>query len=742
MQPTNTKPKVDPTALALSRSIRSAEGGDYNNINGDNGTSAGAYQFNNGKIPLKKGEIPANFKSWATELKLDPNDFSQTNQDHVAYERIKQKLDAGQSQSSIAAEWNSGLKTNWETHKGDTTINGKTINYDTPAYVAKVQKYYQEQLQGGQTPQSVISTAEASGAQPDQNTPDTYGATFKANASDSPLMAGAKAVGNVPSSAVNLIGGLVKAVTHPKQTIEGIGNAIYGAGEKLGKVIIDKTSLGDIKLSNGMTAREHMQSLPKDKQEQTFEAITKSMKDRYGSLENAQRSATNDPVGVGADILAILEGGATLADKALGTTGADIARTTAETNAKKFADTGINVMPKVGPGKVSGILNKGLTTIASPVASGIKAITSAPAKLAGQTLGIETGVGYDPIRQGLQASSQGGDAMKAFTQALRGNTSPEELVNQARTALGQVVETRNTNYKNMLSGLKTDTSTYDISQIVQQVDKKLKDFGVIKNTDGTLDFSRSTIGEGTDATKIQQIYDDVNNWGTKPGDRTAVGIDTLKKRIGNYYSPNSDIRSFVTSTKKATSNVLENAPGYTTEMKNYAEMSDSISEIQKALSLGDTASVETSFKKLTSALKNNDFRKQVITGLDADTGGQLLNQIAGQRLSSIMPRGLAGVFAGGIGGLTAVTAGVGGILPLMGLAITTSPRIVGEFIRALGLGVQGTNKLMQILNKFSVPIVAGGEISNRANPGIIQNPMSKPELQSKIPGLFGGNINQ
>ena len=32
-----------------------------------------------------------------------------------------------------------------------------------------------------------------------------------------------------------------------------------------------------------------------------------------------------------------------------------------------------------------------------------------------------------------------------------------------------------------------------------------------------------------------------------------------------------------------------------------------ITEIKKALSLGDNASVETSFKKLTSALKNNEF---------------------------------------------------------------------------------------------------------------------------------------
>lgn len=141
--------QIDQTALNLSRSIRKAEGGDYENRDGDAGTSAGAYQFNNGKVPLKKGEIPANFKSWAQEEGLNPDDFSQTNQDHVVYSRIKKKLDAGQSQSSIAAEWNSGLSKGWENHKGSTVINGKKIDYDTPDYVNRVKTEYERLTNGG-----------------------------------------------------------------------------------------------------------------------------------------------------------------------------------------------------------------------------------------------------------------------------------------------------------------------------------------------------------------------------------------------------------------------------------------------------------------------------------------------------------------------------------------------------------------------------------------------------------------
>ena len=730
MDNNNTQPNtpLDSELQTFTKALAMQEGGgkllSYTNPSEDEpnapqGTAGGRYQF-----------TANTWKAYAGEVLKDPNaPMTPENQNKVTYTKLKQWKDEGKTYAQMASMWNAGENAPNSWKPGTVQKHG-----DTPTYVKNVQKYAQ-QLSQNTTPQGngyvqppapTTSPDTTNGNTDTTNAPDTYGATFPATLENQGndtfgVKAGLKAIGNVPSSLFNLAGGLFSAVTHPIKTVEGIGNAFAGGIEE-----------GWNKLTGGSTNNQ---------QTQTFDALKKALYDRYGTLENAQRSATNDPVGVGTDILSILEGGASLADKALGTTGTDIARTTAESNLKNFSETGINTMPKVGEGKVSGLLNDTLEGVAKPVVSGLKSTITAPAKLAGQTLGLQTGVGVDAIKQGLQASSEGGDAMKAFTQALRGNASPEELVNQARTALGDVVNTRNTEYQKMLSTIKADSTTFDISPVIRQVEQKLKDFGITKNADGTLNFSRSAIGEGADATKIESIYNDVKNWGSQAGDRTATGIDTLKRRIGNYYSPNSDIRAFTTSVKQSVKGILENAPGYTTAMKNYAEMSDNITEIQKALSLGDNASVETSFKKLTSALKNNEFRKSVIQGLDADTGGQLLNKIAGQRLSSVMPRGLAGVFEGGLTGATAVLH-PGGLLPLLGLTITTSPRIVGEFVRALGLGIQGTNKLMSLLNKFSTPIVAGGEISNRTNPGVINQPMSKEELQSKIPGLFGGNVNQ
>jgi hypothetical protein len=134
--------QTDQQALALTHAIALAESGpngkpDYNAV-GDNGTSKGAYQWQ-----------PGNFEAAATTAGLDPTDFSPENQDKVAYSQVKAYKDKGYDPGQIASLWNSGSPNNWQNHSGTITINGKTISYDTPTYVKKVQSHYQ-QITGGQ----------------------------------------------------------------------------------------------------------------------------------------------------------------------------------------------------------------------------------------------------------------------------------------------------------------------------------------------------------------------------------------------------------------------------------------------------------------------------------------------------------------------------------------------------------------------------------------------------------------
>lgn len=144
---------------------------------------------------------------------------------------------------------------------------------------------------------------------------NTSNAPFQSVVGENPLVAGAKAVGNLPSSIFNFGKSIVQAVTSPVETIKGIGGVLGGAGTK----ILEGTVGRGIEAVTGK---------PLQKTEtEAFNNFTNVLKERYGSLEKLQKTATEDPFGFGADILGVLEGGAgvlgktKLLNEAVGTVG-------------------------------------------------------------------------------------------------------------------------------------------------------------------------------------------------------------------------------------------------------------------------------------------------------------------------------------------------------------------------------------------------------------------------------------
>lgn len=135
--------------------------------------------------------------------------------------------------------------------------------------------------------------------------PEERGAAFKASSTDSPLEAGLKSAGNVPGSAASLFKNIFSAVTHPVDTAKGVFNVTVGGGAKLRDAAasgIDRVTgsdIGSVALGAGKQSNASQEA---------FSALTESLKTRYGSLEAAQKTATEDPVGFGADLVAILSG--------------------------------------------------------------------------------------------------------------------------------------------------------------------------------------------------------------------------------------------------------------------------------------------------------------------------------------------------------------------------------------------------------------------------------------------------
>lgn len=184
--------------------------------------------------------------------------------------------------------------------------------------------------QGSYTPVSAVNVG---GVQlslkqkADISSAETYKPFFPANTQeDTGVTAGLKAVGNVPSSAIELGKNIASAISHPIKTLSGIGETILGTI----RTGIKKTTGLDINPSQAGQEASQMS-----------EQFGKLLVDRYGSLENLQRTATNDPIGFGSDVFALLSGGAGIAGKTA------LLEKTAETIAKPVISTTKALIPDV-----------------------------------------------------------------------------------------------------------------------------------------------------------------------------------------------------------------------------------------------------------------------------------------------------------------------------------------------------------------------------------------------------------
>lgn len=790
MNPTTTKAKdgtpLDASVVALARSIRDIESGSKYDARGKS-AEYGAYQY-----------TEPTWKSDAQRYLGDSNaDITNPqNQDKVMYYKILDQKKNGYTPEQVASEHNSGKRDAYlQGHRG---VNKYGVAYDTPAYVGKVlsnyNKYKSEYIsQHGQQPrsQTIQSQQGSSLNQADQQSAEQYGAIFPAKEGDSGLASGLKAVGNLPSSLVHMGKGIGNSILHPIETIKGIGGLI---GEPIG-------TLAGFAL---IKAREATGNIPKgssdlyDLSSPKIEALEGYLKNRYGSLENLKRSATNDPIGFGSDVVSAVKLGTKIADttrnfvspnniansQALDVQGSiksgDINRGDiykGDTNILKpeFAQGRIDdiaqkldlVKPGLGDqfrkgvdinnitmkGNVPELLvkqadalinkyaplsnqatnlygnyvNEGISKVGQAGLYPIKAVGRGIKNLTTQGLGVTTGEGAKTIDTALSSAIKKGDVREAFKESLRGNTSPDEIIGEAKKGLQSIKNQRSETYRQQLASISDDTRTYDISPLEKSLNEQLKAYNIRPTSDGQLDFSRSSIANsGAARSDIQGVYDTLKTWGLKPGDRTAVGLDTLKQQLGDFYSDSNQAKSFVQGVKSTLWNpgapdqsILGKVPGYDSLTGNYSESSKLIKDIQSSLSLGGKAGVETTFKKLTSALRgNNQIRADLVQELNNKTGGTLIPKLAGSDMSQILPSGLVGT-AEKIGGVAAIFTGQG-LAALLPLITVASPRIVGEFILALGLTASQANSLFSNLGIPNAAIFVSRALSAAKDSGISQ----------------------
>jgi len=342
MATTQTQPApLDPQVVNLAKAIRQTEsGGNYSATSKDG--SYGAYQFlqSTWNNTAQKYGISASWK-----------DATPEQQNAVAYNQIKEWKDAGHNVAQIASMWNAG-QGNPNAYTG-TFANGKPavgtnsagVKYSVPDYAYKVANAYQTyKKQSGDTSGD---TAYASGG---QDTPQA------ATPPQAPSVGGF--LGNVASSAGNLLGGLGNAVMHPIDTVTNLASTVAGAGESA------TNALGLTHVNNQDT--------------QNFHNLVSTYGQKYGGssigevVHNIGHTLYTDPVGAALDLSTVLDG----AGAALGAAGkiADAGKVmTAEQAANlakttDFISTANGILKSSDPAAIKALATPGtMTKIADAV---------------------------------------------------------------------------------------------------------------------------------------------------------------------------------------------------------------------------------------------------------------------------------------------------------------------------------------------------------------------------------------
>ena len=478
-----------------------------------------------------------------------------------------------------------------------------------------------------------------------QKSAQETGATFPASpvvsAAQAPVEA-LKAVGNVPSSAINLVKGTLQAINPVN-----IYKTLKQAGDDY--VALQKEAGG--KSQANRLLNQAFGQMAKD-----FGNSVKNL-----SLENVavwlHQKSVNDPL---------------------------LIPTLLEMGAAKLGKT--KELAKVGE------------TIASPITKPSAFV----AEKAGQaTKEISTGISGAITGLGKAGTQEALKGTESFTQAMRGKITPTQFVEDARAGLGLVKEQRATSYQTQLAKVnELNPAPYKLTPVYDKAKELVNQFRIGLKEDGNLDFSRSPLVKDQD--KVNSIIKLVETWGTKADDLTVSGIDSLKQQLRLFREPtNPTLNKFVDDIANSAKSVIKDAKGYQKLESDYANQSAFIDELEKTLSLKESATPDQAITKLNSLLRDNaDYRRLLADEFKQITGKDLTATAAGLAANRLTPTGLSKFAQVGAGGL-AIGAGLTSqLIPIIAL---TSPRVMAEFFRSVGIGVNKIKPILNDINNFRIP---------------------------------------
>jgi hypothetical protein len=402
----------------------------------------------------------------------------------------------------------------------------------------------------------------------------------------------------------HVLAGAGHAIMHPIDTTQSLLQT--GAGE-LAKVLPQSVTNALNRADEAVLGKQTAQQIHA-KETSSADAMNKFYKDRYGSYEGFKRALAEHPAEVMADVSTVLGGGAALTK---GSKLGDMLATASETT--------------------------------NPLKS-IQVVGNAALKGTGNTLagalGVTTGTGGDTVKAAYNAGKKGN---QTFYKNLTKEADPTEVLDTAKNALTNMRVQKSNDYRSGMVDVSNDKSVLDFSNIDQS----------LANADAKVSF-KGQIKDKIAAQKVKEAQNEINKWkNLDPAEyHTPEGMDALKQKIGGILesipyeqrTARSAVQDIYNSTRKT---IADQAPTYDKVMKDYSEASDLVTQIQKSLSLGEKASVDTAMRKLQSLTRNNvqtnyGQRVKLAEELAKHGGEDIMPALAGQAMSEWSPRGIVG----------------------------------------------------------------------------------------------------
>jgi len=474
------------------------------------------------------------------------------------------------------------------------------------------------------------------------------------------LVSGVEAL---PRSTVGVVSDVYEAVTSPVETGKSVIKLLSGSLQNM---------LGD-DISNFVNEQGQLIGLGDDSSDRELaSAFGNFYTDKYGSEESIKNAIATDPASVLGDAATLLMGGGGAVTK-LGK---------------------LSKVPKVAG---AGAAMSKTASYVDPLSLTAKAIGGAGylgSQVAKHTAGVASGVGQVPLEQAYRAGLKGGDIQKMFMANLKGDVPMDHALEIAKESLDKMKTQKQEAYKQNQKEWKGDQHELSFDEIDDSLAKADKIVGF-----------KGQMVDPVASNALDEIRKLINKWKQlEPSQfHTPEGIDALKQAVW------AKVEGIPFENRKATAvgknvyhsiknTIAKQSPSYSKAMKDYTESSEMINEIQRALSLGDRASIDTSLRKLQSLMRDNvstnyGNRQRLASQLEKAGGEEFMPALAGQTLKQVEPRGISRA--------TALPTAGGAALydPLAGVATLgmSSPRLTGTAAnlggRIMGKAKEGRGKI-------------------------------------------------